>query len=303
MTAELPWLGLRPGLIAAGHDDGELRRLRRVGELQTLRRGAYVSAADPRLDDELVRHRLLITAGLASLASGAVVSHCSAAVLLGLPLWSIPLDRMHVTRPQRTGGRRSRTMHVHTAPLRGEDVIEIGGIALTSPARTVIDLARSAPFEAAVVTADGALRDGLMRSVLADGVERVAGWRGAAAARRVAAFADGRSESVGESRSRVAIVRSGLPAPVPQWEVWRGSALVGRCDFGWPELHAVGEFDGRVKYGRTLHPGGDLGEVVFDEKLREDELRAEGLHVARWTWRDLDAFDTAAARIRRGLCT
>lgn len=300
VTADLPWLGLRPSLIAAGYRDGELRRLRRTGELDTVRRGAYVSTADPRVEDELVRHRLLIMAGLGSLAPGAVVSHCSAAVLLGLPLWSIPLNRLHVTRSQRTGGRLSRTVHLHTAPLAGDDVVEIDGIAVTSPARTVVDLARSVPFEAAVVTADGALREGLMPGALAGMVERVSGWRGAAAARRVVAFADGRSESVGESRSRVAILRAGLPAPVPQWEVWRGAAVLARCDFGWPELRTVGEFDGRVKYGRLLSPDQYPGDVVFDEKLREDELRAEGLHVARWTWRDLTAFAGAAARIRRG---
>jgi hypothetical protein len=287
-------------LIAAGHDDGELRRRRRTGELETVRRGAYISTADRRAEDELVRHRLLIMAGLGSLASGAVVSHCSAAVLLGLPVWSIPLNRLHVTRSQRTGGRLSRTVHLHTAPLVGDDVVEIGGIAVTSPARTVVDLARSTPFETAVVTADGALRAGLMPAALAGVVERVSGWRGAAAARRVVAFADGRSESVGESRSRVAIVRAGLPAPVLQWDVWRGGTHLGRCDFGWPELRTVGEFDGRVKYGRLLRPDQDPGDVMFEEKLREDELRAEGLHVARWIWRDLGAFGDAAGRIRRG---
>lgn len=300
MTADLPWLGLRSSLIAAGYDDGELRRLRRSGELETVRRGAYVSAADRRIEDELVRHRLLIMASLGSLARGAVVSHCSAAVLLGLPVWSIPLNRVHVTRPQRTGGRLGGTVHLHTAPLPGEDVVELGGIAVTSPARTVVDLARSVPFDAAVVAADGAVRAGLMPETLASSVARVSGWPGAAAARRVVAFADGRSESVGESRSRVAILRAGLPVPVPQWEVWRGNRLLGRCDFGWPELRTVGEFDGRVKYGRLLRPDQDPGDAVFEEKLREDELRAEGLHVVRWRWCDLGAFDTTAARIRRG---
>jgi hypothetical protein len=140
-----------------------------------------------------------------------------------------------------------------------------------------------------------------MPETLIESASKVSRWPGAAAARRVAEFADGRSESIGESYSRVAILRARLPARVPQWEVWRGRTLLARCDFGWPEFDTVGEFDGRVKYGRLLRPGQDPGEVVFDEKVREDELRAEGLHVARWIWRDLAAFDTAAARIRRGL--
>ena len=41
----------------------------------------------------------------------------------------------------------------------------------------------------------------------------IVGWLGVPDARRVVAFADARSESVGESRSRVAIALAGLPPP------------------------------------------------------------------------------------------
>jgi len=103
------------------------------------------------------------------------------------------------------------------------------------------------------------------------------------------AFADGRSESVGESRSRVAIHRAGLEPPTPQWAVLGVTGrLVGRVDFGWPPLRAVGEFDGCAKYGRFLGPGQAPADVVIAEKLREDRLRDEGLRVVRWTWSELD---------------
>ena len=39
----------------------------------------------------------------------------------------------------------------------------------------------------------------------------------------------------------------------------RDGRLIGYVDFGWPEQRTVGEFDGRVKYGRGLTPGGDPG--------------------------------------------
>ena len=52
-----------------------------------------------------------------------------------------------------------------------------------------------------------------------------------AAARRVVAFADGAAESPGESDSRVAIRRAGLPVPVLQ------HAVIGtRTDFWWEEF-------------------------------------------------------------------
>jgi hypothetical protein len=95
-------------------------------------------------------------------------------------------------------------------------------------------------------------------------------------------FSDGGSESVGESRSRVALDRAGLPPPVLQWKVTdRDGELIGRTDFGWPQLRTVGEFDGRVKYGRLLRPGQQPGDAVFAEKLREDRLRDQGLSVVR----------------------
>jgi hypothetical protein len=69
-------------------------------------------------------------------------------------------------------------------------------------------------------------------------------------------------------------------------------------DFGWPELRTVGEFDGLVKYGRTLRPDQDPVDVLVAEKRREDALRAEDLGVTRWIWSDLPRFAPVAARLR-----
>lgn len=61
----------------------------------------------------------------------------------------------------------------------------------------------------------------------------------------------------------------------------------------------MGEFDGRIKYGRLLRPGQDPGEAVFAEKVREDALRDEDLGVVRWLWTDLANFAPVADRLRR----
>ncbi|HEX4357165.1 MAG TPA: type IV toxin-antitoxin system AbiEi family antitoxin domain-containing protein [Pseudonocardia sp.] len=289
----------RRQLIAAGYSDGQLRRLRASGAVTTVRRGAYVDSTDGRLADDVARHTLLVAAALADRSPGAVVSHGSAAVLYGLPVWAVPLDRVHVTRAQPSGGRIGRTVHLHTAPLDVDDLREVEGAIVTSPARTVVDVARTVSFEAGVAIADAALRAGLTDGESLVAVLRQATrWRGYPTARRVVAFADGSSESVGESRSRVALNRAGLPVPVPQWEVRRHGMLLGRVDFGWPELDTVGEFDGRIKYGRLLRPGQTPGDAVFEEKRREDALRDHGLRVVRWCWDDLDAFDAVAERLR-----
>ena len=92
-----------------------------------------------------------------------------------------------------------------------------------------------------------------------------------------------------------------LPPPVPQWEARDADGrLVGRTDFGWPKHGVVGEFDGMVKYSRAL-TGQDPAEAVFDEKRREDALRALGLTVVRWTWHDLAQFAPILARLNQAL--
>jgi len=50
-------------------------------------------------------------------------------------------------------------------------------------------------------------------------------------------------------------------------------------DFYWDEQKTVGEFDGKIKYGRLLKPGQRIEDVVFAEKLREDAVRDLGLQV------------------------
>ena len=294
-------LSFRPDLLAAGYTDEELRAARRRGELVAVRRGAYVGGADERLADPVSRHALAVRAAAPRLGAEAVVSHVSAAALLGLRVWGAPLDRVHVTRDQRSDGRRGRTLHVHATPLLPGDVIEKDGLLVTSPARTVCDVARSAGFVAGVVVGDAALEAGLVdRSTLQDAAAAARGLSSRADARRVAAFADPGGCSVGESRSRILIARAGLPPPVLQWVVRDGrGGQVGRTDFAWPGLRTVGEFDGLSKYGRLLRPGQSAADVVVAEKFREDRLRDEGLWVVRWIWRELDDFAVVVERLWR----
>jgi hypothetical protein len=288
-----PGLNLRPHLLADGITDSELRGLRRRGDLTTLRPGVYLRGSPP--DDAAARHLQAVQAALPRLAADTVVSHASAAVVHGLPLWAVGLDRVHATRDRSSGARRSGILHLHAAALEPDEVVLVDGLLVTSVARTLADLARQLAFEAALVPTDAALHRGLVtQDHLAAALERGAHRRNNAAARRVVAFADGRAESPGETRSRVAIRRAGLPTPTLQYRV-----IGTRTDFAWEEHGIVGEFDGKVKYGRYLRPGQTPGDAVFAEKRREDALRDHGLEVVRWVWDELDTFDAPLARLRR----
>jgi hypothetical protein len=282
-------------------DDADIARLRRSGAWSTLQRGAYLEGR-PRLGDR-TRHLLAVRATVSALRTPATLSHASAAAIHGLPLWHVPLQRVHITRrpPARSelGGR----LRSHVARLSDADVVEVAGHPVTSPARTVVDLACWLPFAPALAVADAALRLELTTPQdLGRVLDAVRGTRGSRGAVRVVARADRRSESVGESRSRAVMFEQDVPVPDLQVEVVSADGVrVGRCDFGWLDRRLLGEFDGRVKYGRLLRPGQAPGDAVFEEKRREDALRDEDYGVIRWTWQDLDQPVRWANRIRSRL--
>lgn len=288
----------RQMLLGAGYTPREVRRLLRDRHLHVVRRGAYVLDAPP--SEPEARHLLAVRAALADVAADAVVSHVSAALVHGLPVWGVELARVHVIRDRRNGGRLGPGVHVHSAALDPGDVVHVAGIPVTTPSRTVADLARSQPLQQTVVVADAALHVELVTPTgLVEALDRSPRRPGSTAARRAIAFADGLAESVGESRSRVLMAAHGLPVPVLQHPVQshRGRDL-GRVDFWWPGWGTVGEFDGRIKYSRLLRPGQEPGDAVWEEKLREDAIRDTGKAVVRWTWSDLDQFGEVVQRVR-----
>jgi hypothetical protein len=231
---------------------------------------------------------------------GVVVSHVSAAVLHGLPVQAERLGQVHLTRNQAGGGRSRGRLHVHGLDLDPVDVTQVAGTPVTTLARTVLDLACVLPLAESAAAGDVALRAGCSAEAVQQALDRAGRRAGIRAARRAIALLDGRSESPGESWSRVVLLERGFPAPVPQLEVFDPSgALVGRADFAWPEQRTLGEFDGRVKYGRTLHAGVNLEEVLWYEKQREDALRACGWEVVRWVWADLRQPDAWLERLAR----
>ncbi|WP_232512577.1 MULTISPECIES: type IV toxin-antitoxin system AbiEi family antitoxin domain-containing protein [Rhodococcus] len=286
---------LRTTALASGMTDSEIRRAVRAGELERLEPGVYLHRDDSL--DELDRYRVRVRSVGAVLAPGTVISHESAAVLHGLALWKPDLTRVHVTRGRSGGGRRNANRHLHVAPLRPHDLSEVAGIACTSLARTVVDLACTLDFDEAVIAGDcAAARDAEFGSALLCCLDESGPRRGIAAARRVAAFLDGRSESPGESLSRIRMHQAGMPAPTLQKEIRTPDGqFVARVDFLWEDEGVVGEFDGMGKYDE----GGV--EALRNEKRREDALRDLGFEVVRRTWPELSRFDVVLARFDRAV--
>ncbi|HET9874046.1 MAG TPA: type IV toxin-antitoxin system AbiEi family antitoxin domain-containing protein [Propionibacteriaceae bacterium] len=292
-------VSLTRDLLRQGYDYAEVSRLVRSGGLHRVRRGAYADAHVRSLEAEAAYLRL-IEATVRQTRTPIVVSHMSAAALYGFPVWSDALNRVHLTRNRTSGGSIRRYVHLHASPFEPHHITQVGEYQLTSPARTVVDLARSLPVQRAVPIADAALAAGLSRADIADLASQYRLHPGAGAMRRVVALADGSSESVGESVSRVIFNERGLPTPVLQYTVTGPDGrIVGRADFCWEQERTLGEFDGRIKYGRLLAPGQSVSDVLFEEKRREDALRDLGWQVVRWVWDDLSNPAALVDRLRR----
>ena len=260
----------------------------RSGRWLRVRRDTYALQLVTGLSPSREHEHLLRVQGVAGrLGSGCIVSHQSAVLVHGIAVWGASLDQVHVTRIG-AGTSRSRagvTTHLNRL-VDGEDTL-VRDIRVTTPARSLVDMACVTNFESAVSSMDAALRLGsTVRTELEQASTHVKRLRGAGIARRAFAFSDGASESVGESRLRVAIHDLGLPPPVLQHEFRSDLGyVVGRPDMWWPDSNVIGEFDGLVKYRGTM---GEPVEVLIAEKRREDALRAlTGARVVRVTWADL----------------
>lgn len=282
-------------------------RARERGELVTLSRGVHVAASrweTLTVDD---RFRLRSIAARHAIAPGEVLSHHSAAALHGLPVVDAWPDRAETTVLGGSALTSSATLRRHRV-VRPPETVLIDGILVTSLAQTVVDLATELPFPAAVAAGDAALgmlerrEGGAGVARLRVDLARIAGLlgsgRGSARARRVLAFVDPLSESPGESITRAALHLLSAPAPVVQHRITGISGRVWRVDLGWPELGVVLEFDGRAKYtDPRLRQGRSAEQVVYDEKLREDDIRPRVRAFGRVDWTTARDLRRLASRV------
>lgn len=282
-------------LAREGGPDRALRRSAVSGASARVARGRYLPTPvwdDLDHDD---KYRLRIHAFVETTRVRQVLSHWSAAALWGYPIIGAWPRRIHVTFPPGTAQRSTSGVVRHIVELPDEDVVELDGEFVTSPLRTIVDLARVASFASGVAACDRALAtprspEGsalqVERDALVEYVDRLKDQRGVRQSRSVVAFADGRSGSPGESFSRVQIARLGLPKPELQVEVVDLSGRSWHSDFGWDGQRLLGEFDGKMKYTRDRYlRGRSVADVVIEEKQREDAMRlASGCGFVRWTW-------------------
>jgi very-short-patch-repair endonuclease len=252
------------------------------GDLTRVRHGVYATRKAIAFRDEgpVQRHAILAVSAMRVVA-GAVVSHHSAALLQGLDMYKAPDARVVALTlppgPKRCGDETEGIVR-YRAALPGDHVVKTFGLQVTSPARTVVDIARTSSFMEGVAVADSALRDHVApKAVMEEVLEVCAGWPGIERARRVVAFSDMRAESVMESCARVVFHERGLEPPELQVRVARGI----RVDFCWPKYKVIVEADGLAKY--EDNPRRSVAEQI----KRDNVLRRLGYKVIHYVWAEL----------------
>jgi very-short-patch-repair endonuclease/predicted transcriptional regulator of viral defense system len=269
----------RRQLLDLGLSDAAVCRRVKDGRLHRVHRGVY-AVGRPTLT---VHGRFF--AAVASCGPTAALSHASAAALWGL-LPEPRGARVDITVSSGGGRRRRGAVIVHRAPLREEEVVVKGGIKVTTPARTIVDLADGRSERQIERVLDEAA---YLRLDLSELAVR-AGRRGAGRLRRVLTrHQPGATWTRSEREERMLLLlqRCRLPRP----ELNRG--IEGHeVDFVWRANRLIVETDGWRAHGTRR---------AFERDRRRDvELTAAGWRVLRVSHAALEHDPDWVARKLRG---
>jgi len=253
----------------SGINHKRLERGLRDGEVRRLLRGVYVRADVD--DSPTVLSR---AAGLV-VPPGSVLVDRTAAWVLGVdcldyreldavpPVESCTLRGVRATdRPECQGGSRD---------LLPSDWLEIGGVRVSTPIRTAMDLGCSLHRRRALAAMDALMRAyGFSQGDLRRELPRYFRRRGVLQLRRLVPLVDGRSESSGESWTRMELADHELPSPTLQHWIHIAGVPTYRLDLAYARARVAIEYDGEEFHSSP-------------EDRAADERRRAWLRAHGWT--------------------
>ena len=140
--------------------------------------------------------------------------------------------------------RRRPGVVIRNERIDWDETCAIGELAVTTPARTALDLARHLNRDLAVRHLDAlAAATGVTADDVAPLVERYRGWRGMKRARIALDLMDGGAQSPKETWLRLLVIDAGYPRPRTQIRVHDGVAEAF-LDMGWDEPMIALDYDG-----------------------------------------------------------
>ena len=244
-----------------GGDRHALARAHTSGRAIRLRRGVYASAAEWTNLEDLDRYLLRIRAAAETRRERPVLSHWSAAAVWGIPIIGRWPSDVHRVIDRTSGGRSKNGIVAHVTEMASVDVVEIDGLLVTSFARTIVDLATVSSAMSGVAGAD---------------------------------------YSPAESAGRVNMYLAGFPEPRLQTPFYDVDGFIGEPDYDFEGYDHLGEVDGKFKYFKPeFLRGREPGDVIYEEKIREDRFKALPKKVTRWDWAVCISVPKMRARLMR----
>jgi len=269
----------RRQLHALGLDDSAIRRRKGTARLHQVYRNVYAVG-----HTDLTAHGRYLSAVLAY-GNQAVLSHRSAAFL-----WRIcPERRLRIDVTVPGGGSRPRRgpIVVHRSPLPAEHVTIRERIPVTTPARTLVDLADHLNRR----ELERALDEAHYLRLDLSSLQPFPGRRGVGTLAEVLAdHAPGTTRTKSEFEELVLALCANHDLPMPLVnQVIEGFEV----DFAWPQARLIAEADGWSAHGRR--------SSFERDRLRDAMLQVAGWRVFRVTWRRLALQPEAVARQLRTL--
>ena len=220
--------------------------------------------------DTVLDHPAWCRAAMLILPASAAIGGLSAA-----SLWSstapAAAGEVHVVAPRHYRSHLGRRIVVHHTSLAPGDVTTFGALRMTTPERTIFDVARRAARSDALAVLDALLHRHLLDlEVLSRMAAERSEWPRAGRLAGLLRLAEPRSESPMETRLRLLLLDAGVPVATAQFEVRDlAGALLGRVDLAWPALRLAVEYDG--------------DQHRDPQQFRDDVARLNALRLAGWT--------------------
>lgn len=179
-----------------------------------------------------------------------------------------------------TNHRSTKGVLARGCAIDDDEICQSDGMAVTTPARTALDLLCWYPTDAAITAVDALSRATRLKTADIELLaERHQGRRGIVQARAALGLVDPGAESPKETWLRLVIIRAGFPRPQTQVSVYNEyGVLIAEVDMGYEDLKVAFEYEG-------IHHR--IDRRVFDKDIRRHDALIElGWIVLRFTSED-----------------
>jgi hypothetical protein len=239
-----------PGADELGLSRVTLKRAADAGLIDRLARGVYGRPGDGTAS---------LVAAAADAGPEALLSYRGAGTYYGLDAirpvrfeWSVP------------HGRRTHNPLIHERRrFEDLDIVVIDGVAITSVAQTLVDVATIEHPDVVERAVESAIRMKLITDaeLRAFATQRAVSRQGGRRLRAVLELRPSDAPPTGSDDETICLQiyrKRGVPTPVRQYEIFLDGILVAIVDFAWPLWQFIVEIDGFATHGNPVAHENDL---------------------------------------------